>query len=62
MSSKDLDVAIEWAAAEGWNPGLNDGDSFYAADSSGFLAGELDGEIVCTISAVSYGADFGFIG
>jgi len=62
MSRKDLDAAIEWAAAEGWNPGLSDGDAFYRADPGGFLIGELDGEPVGCISAVSYGDEFGFIG
>lgn len=62
MSRKDLDTAIEWAAAEGWNPGLEDGDCFYHADPSGFFIGELDGEPIGCISAVAYGDKFGFIG
>ncbi len=62
MSRAELELAIEWAAAEGWNPGLYDLDTFYGADPDGYLAGELDGEIISTISAVSYGPHFGFIG
>ena len=31
---QDLDRIIDWAAAEGWNPGLHDADSFYAAAPS----------------------------
>ncbi len=62
MSRKDLDTAIEWAAAEGWNPGVKDGDSFYYTDPEGFLIGELNGEPAGCISAVSYGNKFGFIG
>jgi ribosomal protein S18 acetylase RimI-like enzyme len=41
MSRAEVDLAIEWAAAEGWNPGLQDAESFYAADPDGFLVGEL---------------------
>lgn len=26
MSHENIDVAIEWAAAEGWNPELRDAD------------------------------------
>ncbi|MDD2926227.1 GNAT family N-acetyltransferase, partial [Rhodoferax sp.] len=37
-------------------------DAFYAADHGGFLVGLLDDEPVATISAVKYGASFGFIG
>ena len=28
MTRGQLDTAIEWAAAEGWNPGLADADPF----------------------------------
>jgi len=62
MSRNELDTAIEWAAREGWNPGVNDGDSFYYTDPEGFFIGELDGKPIGCISAVSYGNKFGFIG
>ncbi len=62
MTRSDVDVAVDWAAGEGWNPGLNDADAFYAADPSGFLVGETDGQPVATISVVAYGDDFGFLG
>lgn len=54
--------AVDWAAREGWNPGLDDAGCFLAADPGGFLQGSQDGRPVGTISAVRYGADFGFIG
>ncbi len=62
MTREQVDLAVDWAAAEGWNPGLHDGDSFYAADPEGFFMGFLDGEPVASISAVRYGETFGFIG
>ena len=62
MTRQELDIAADWAAAEGWNPGLYDADCFYAADPDGFLVGLLDNEPVATISAVKYGRSFGFIG
>jgi hypothetical protein len=62
MTRAELDIGIDWAATEGWNPGLHDGDSFFAADPSGFLVGLLDGEPVGMISAVKYGRGFGFVG
>ncbi len=62
MTRPEIDLAVEWAAAEGWNPGLHDAESFHAADPEGFLVGLLDGEPVATISGVRYGQDFGFIG
>ncbi len=62
MSRDELDIAVDWAAAEGWNPGLHDADAFYAADPSGFLVGTLDEEPVACISVVTYGDAFGFLG
>ena len=62
MSLAEVSIALDWANAEGWNPGLNDAHTFYAADPSGFLIGKLDGQPIATISAVKYGLTFGFIG
>ena len=62
MSRKEVDIAVDWAAAEGWNPGLHDAESFYAADPQGFLVGELDHEAIATLSVVKYGKTFGFLG
>lgn len=62
MTKSDLDVAIEWAHKEGWNPGLNDAEAFYDADPHGFFIGEIKGEPVAVISAVKYNDQFGFIG
>ncbi len=61
-SRAEIDVAVEWAAQEGWNPGLFDADCYYTADPEGFLIGYLGDEPIATISAVKYGATFGFIG
>ena len=62
MTEADLALAIEWAAAEGWNPGLHDAHCFYAADPKGFFVSELDGAPVGCVSAVRYGSGFGFLG
>ncbi len=61
-SVADFSVAVDWAAAEGWNPGLDDLDVFHGSDPQGFLMGWLDGKPVSSISVVRYGADFGFLG
>ncbi len=62
MTRQELDMAIDWAAEEGWNPGIYDADCFYAADPNGFLVGLLGDEPIATISAVKYGNSFGFLG
>ena len=53
---------VDWAAAEGWNPGLHDAAAFHAADPDGFLLGSIDGEPVGAISVVRYGPSFCFLG
>ncbi|MCP5351826.1 MAG: GNAT family N-acetyltransferase [Chromatiales bacterium] len=62
MTRAEVDLAVEWAAREGWNPGLSDAACYYAADPNGFLIGLLDGEPIACISAVKYSRDFGFLG
>ena len=62
MTTPELALALDWAAAEGWNPGLQDARPFHAADPAGFLMARLAGSPVAIISAVRYGDDFGFVG
>jgi hypothetical protein len=61
-TAADFAVAIDWAAAEGWNPGLDDLAAFHGADPKGFFLGWLGDEPVTSISVVRYGQDFGFLG
>ena len=44
MTAAEVDIAVGWAAAEGWNPGLDDARCFRAEDPDGFLMAFLDGE------------------
>lgn len=62
MTAADLDTAVGWAAAEGWNPGLADAGAFRAQDPDGFLMGWIGDEPVSSISVVRYGGGFGFLG
>jgi hypothetical protein len=43
MRPDEISIAMNWAAAEGWNPGLADDAGFAAVDPEGFLIGEFDG-------------------
>lgn len=62
MSREELDVLVDWAALEGWNPGRDDAGAFWAADPDGFVAAELDGELVGGGSIVTHGPRYGFMG
>jgi hypothetical protein len=60
MRREELAFAIELAAGEGWNPGRDDAECFFPADPEGFLFGELSGEPIGCIPAVSYAGRYGF--
>ena len=62
MTRSEVDIAVDWAAAEGWNPGWHDAGCFHAADHGGFFVGLLESQPVATISAVKYGDSFAFVG
>jgi len=62
MRPEEIALAVDWAAAEGWNPGLGDAACFATVDPGGFLIGELDGAPAATISCLDYDARFAFLG
>lgn len=62
MTRLELDTAVSWAAAEGWNPGHFDADVFWQTDPDGFFALEHNGEMIGSGSAISYDDQFGFMG
>jgi len=62
MRPEEIAVAVQWAAAEGWNPGLSDAACFAIPDANGFFVGEIDGEPVATVSCVNYDDRFAFLG
>lgn len=62
MTPEEVALAIEWAAREGWNPGLHDARCYYAADPGGFFLAECEGQPVGSLSVVKYGADQAFLG
>ena len=63
MSKDEVNsIAVNWAADEGWNPGLHDANCFYNSDTNSFFIGLINGEPVSCISAVAYDNEFGFMG
>ena len=62
MRHDEIAIAVDWAAAEGWNPGIADAACFATVDPNGFLIGELAGETAATVSCVNYNASFAFLG
>jgi hypothetical protein len=62
LSLDEMRMPLDWAAAEGWNPGLHDAPPFHASDPQGFLAAFVGDDPAACISVVRSGAGFGFLG
>jgi len=62
MALDDAAWMMDMAAAEGWNPGLNDAALFFETDPRGFFVAELDGERVGCLAGVAYDDSYGFLG
>jgi hypothetical protein len=57
---RDL-IAVR-VAAQGRKPGALDHLSYFSADKSGFFVGELNGKVVCCMSAVKFSKEYAFVG
>ena len=62
MTSDEVLQAVDWAGAEGWNPGRRDAVCFRAVDPDGFIGGFVGGEMIGSISVVNYREGFAFLG
>jgi hypothetical protein len=63
LAPSEVNIALDWAAREGWNPGLADAGAFLAQDPHGFLGlFAADGSLASIISAVRYEGGFAFVG
>src|SRR5260370_35310432 len=62
MSRAEMDVARDWAAEEGWNPGVDDAECFRQADDGGFIGAFIEGRMAASISVGAYDQAFAFLG
>jgi predicted N-acetyltransferase YhbS len=62
MTAAELHLILDWAAEEGWNPGLEDAPAFHAADPVGFFVAVADDAPVGAISVVNHSPDLAFLG
>ena len=61
-TQREMGILLDWAAAEGWNPGLADAEAFHASDPQGFFVAEINGDVVAAISVVNHSVDLAFLG
>lgn len=62
MTADQVQIAIDWAAREGWNPGVHDAALYYQADPNGFFIGTINDRPVAVGNAVVYDDTFAFCG
>ncbi|MFN8037683.1 MAG: GNAT family N-acetyltransferase [Acidimicrobiales bacterium] len=62
LREDELPTLFQWAAAEGWNPGIGDLEAAWAFDPDAFLALRHGDELAGTGAIFSYDGAFGFMG
>lgn len=62
LNKEQLTILMDWAAEEGWNPGIYDIEAFWAADHQGYMGCFLGEELIAGGSIVSYSGAYGFMG
>lgn len=62
LAPAEVGTAVDWAAREGWNPGLDDAAAFLAQDPGAFRGLFLGEELAAVISATAYDGGFAFVG
>ncbi|MEG6507814.1 GNAT family N-acetyltransferase [Methyloligella sp. 2.7D] len=62
MPLAEVEKTLDWAAREGWNPGLHDAECFYAIDPEGFFMGVLDDTPIARAAVLNYDDTFAFAG
>jgi GNAT superfamily N-acetyltransferase len=58
---EDMPILIDWAAKEGWKPGIYDAELNFLADPTGYSVAALQGEVVGCVGHLRYGNVFGYI-
>ena len=62
MTRAEAETLGNWAAQEGWNPGLSDVDVAWTFDPDAFVAIRRDGEFAGGGVIIAYGREAGFMG
>jgi ribosomal protein S18 acetylase RimI-like enzyme len=62
MQRPEVDVLVNWAAQEGWNPGLHDAETFWQTDSKAFIAALVQDKMIGGGAITSYEGIYGFMG
>ncbi|ORX79737.1 hypothetical protein K493DRAFT_362492 [Basidiobolus meristosporus CBS 931.73] len=59
---EDLELIYTWGDKEGWNPGVHDHVTNFAANPERYFVGRLGNKVVCSVAVFEYSHDVSFIG
>ncbi|MCH1494275.1 MAG: GNAT family N-acetyltransferase [Rubripirellula sp.] len=62
LAYPELEKLVSWAREEGWEPGVNDAQQFWAYDPEGFLACEEGGQFAGGGAIIRHSDEYGFMG
>ena len=62
MNAQEVQQLVAWAGDEGWNPGVNDAQSFWNLDPDGCLAISENDKFIGGGAIIRHGDGFGFMG
>ena len=62
LHRKDVKILVDWAEAEGWNPGKDDFNVFWKTDPDGFYGCYFNDTLIAGGAIISYHATYGFMG
>ena len=62
LNLEGLKTLLKWADDEGWNPGPNDANVYWATDPDGYYGYFYNGVLIAGGSIVSYDNELGFMG
>lgn len=62
LNFEGLQTLVKWAEDEGWNPGPNDAEIYWATDPDGYYGYFHNDKLIAGGSIVSYNKQFGFMG
>lgn len=62
LNEAQVQEILQWAADEGWNPGIDDAAAFYKSDPGGFFGISIEGELQACVSIVRQNTTCAFLG
>ena len=54
MTVRDHEQVTDWCNEEGWNLSHSNMETYYASDPESYFLGEIEGKVICIVSATTF--------